>query len=97
MARGFDIIAYQYAADIYCPLCIRTVAAFQLAAPGEAAFMGRPEDGDNAEQFLDRWAAKAGVDRIDESTFDSGDFPKVVFASQGEETEHCAECGCEID
>ncbi len=32
----------------------------------------------------------------DETTFDSGDFPKVIFSSQLEDTEHCGACGWEL-
>lgn len=87
------IVGYTYAADNYCPDCMRTIAAYALAGPGEAAFMGRPTDGDNTEEFLDRWAAREGVDREDEHSFDSGDFPKTITTQQlDDEDEHCGEC-----
>ena len=52
---------------------------------------------EDAEQYLARVAGFFGIaDREDEWTFDSGDFPKVVFSWQIEDTEHCAECGGEL-
>lgn len=91
------IVGYTYNADNYCPDCTRTIAAFALAAPGEAAFKGRPSDGDNTEQFLDRWAARDGIDRDDEYSFDSGDFPKHISAEQlDEDPEYCGECFAEL-
>jgi hypothetical protein len=94
--KSYAISGYAYQADLICTDCARAAAAFALAAPGEAAFMGRPTDGDNTEAFLDRWAASVGIDRMDERTYDSGDFPKVVFFDGLEGTETCGECGCEL-
>jgi hypothetical protein len=38
-----------------------------------------------------------GIDINDEHSYDSGDFPKVVFSGSVEGVEHCGECHEEID
>lgn len=91
------ITGYTYKADLHCPDCMRTMAAHALAAPGEAAFMGRPTDGDTTEQFLDRWAAQEGINRGDETTFDSDDFPKVTFETGDASNELCGTCYTRLD
>ena len=91
-----DIVGYTFAADLICPPCAREAAAFALASPGEAAFMGRPTDGDTCEQFLDRWAAAEGICRGSEEQYDSDDFPKVVFADWAQPGDMCGVCGEEL-
>jgi hypothetical protein len=74
MAYASDIVGYTYRADyiyrteLYCPGCI--LAVVNGLTVDHAA--------DTAERDLDVLAAEHGIDRYDESTFDSGDFPKVV-------------------
>ncbi|MEY4081121.1 MAG: hypothetical protein RL430_1551 [Actinomycetota bacterium] len=76
------IIGYAYLAAIYCPGCI--VAAVNGTATRQGSF---------AEQDLDALARERGIDRMDEHTFDSDDFPKVIFSTQVEDDEHCEKCG----
>lgn len=76
------IVGYTYNADTYCP----THAVFALpTGPGQAydgwalapdATVLSPEDN------LDEIAAAFGINRSDEHTFDSDDFPKVIFGYQ---------------
>lgn len=88
--KAWTIVAYTFDAEQVCRDCMRRKAAFACEAAGiNSEFVG-------LEDLLDRWAALEGVDRMDEHTFDSGDFPKVVFASQIEDIEHCDGCGEEI-
>lgn len=94
--RYDTIVGYTLNGETLCTRCMRTTAATILAAPGKAAFQGRPSDGDSTEQFLDRWAARDDVDRKDEQSFDSGDFPKVILAVQVEDTEACDNCGSDL-
>jgi hypothetical protein len=68
-----DIVAYTYNAEILCPSCTlvamganKTTSAIQV----------------NTERVLDFCANTLGFDRSDESSVDSSEFPKVVFASQ---------------
>lgn len=78
--RPDDIIGYAYLAETLCPAC--TVEAVVRHA-------GRPLDVATAEAMLDVLAAREGITRTDEHTFDSDDFPKVIFA---EEPESCGTC-----
>jgi hypothetical protein len=41
---------------------------------------------------LDERAEALGIDTDDERSYDSDDFPKVVFASQVEDAEYCGSC-----
>lgn len=84
-----DIVAYAYAADIYCPDCTRHMAEGAISAlVGRVVYPSWPTEG-----TLDVWAAAAMVNRHEEETFDSGDFPKVVFASdEWNESSVCGSC-----
>jgi hypothetical protein len=75
--HSFDVVGYAYQADIWCPECIA-----KKFAPGQQA----------TEAALDHAAEQRGIDRYDEATFDSDDFPKVVFRDQVED-EACGRCG----
>lgn len=75
-----DIVAYTYQAETLCPGCIM------------AKFNADGRLGDDVETVL-AWHAKVrGIDHEDERSFDSGDFPKVVFASQIEPCGECDDC-----
>jgi hypothetical protein len=76
-----DIVAYTYRAENLCPHCIM------------AKFNSDGRLGTDVETVLDWHAGVSGIDRGDERTFDSGDFPKVVFGSQIESDERCNGCG----
>ena len=78
------LVAYTYQADLYCPQCI----AFRLS--------GWTTTVDNVERVLDAQAAHYGIDRSAESSFDSGFFPKVVFAHQLRGGDRCGACGNEL-
>lgn len=93
MSQPFDVAGYMYRGDLYCPDHIvdtyrrdRRSGGHQLdsiAAPGTV----------DTETWLDERAAMRGINRYDETTFDSGQFPKIIFDDQVEETDCCAECG----
>lgn len=85
MAKSFDIAAYTFQADIYCPDCI-----ISQVEPGST------REGYSYEALLDEIAAERGIQRMDEHTFDSDDFPKVVFHDSIEESEFCGCCHEEI-
>jgi hypothetical protein len=95
-ALPYDIMGYAYRTDLYCPGCI----VDQLpTGPGEA-FDGWalvPPATMSTEANLDEIAAAFGIDRYDERTYDSGDFPKVVFRDQLENDERCGNCGGELE
>lgn len=80
--KSYAIVGYTYNADVFCPDHMRN---------GFAGFATR--DGMDAEAVLDAAALASGIDRKDEGSFDSGDFPKVVFASMVESSdERCGQC-----
>ena len=45
---------------------------------------------------LDAAARRLGIDAEDESTYDSGAFPKVVFRDQALPDDFCATCGAAL-
>lgn len=88
-----DIVAYTFNADTYHPWCILDVLP---TGPGEAYDGWALAEGFrmSTEDSLSEIAAAFGIDRMDEGSFDSGDFPKVVFAYQVENDDDvCGSCG----
>lgn len=81
-----DIIGYTFKAANYCGDCIVEAlhGVFDLSPAARDM---------NAEDVLHQVAATVEIDRDDEHTFDSDEFPKVVFASSVECCEHCDDCG----
>lgn len=74
-----DIVGYMFQVDIWHGPCLPLLA------------MGVEN---SVEDALDAIAVDRGVDREDERSFDSDEFPKVIFASQVECTEErCGGCG----
>jgi hypothetical protein len=73
------IVGYTYNAEQYHPHCL-----IRTFTDGEY---------DTAEGVLDRAAIKLGIDRTNEHSYDSGDFPKVIFYSDIEPNEQCDICG----
>lgn len=91
MAKSSDIVGYMFNADIYCPAHIGDPVGdrydgWRLA---EGVRM-------SAEDNLDEIAAAFGIDREDETSFDSEDFPKVIFRDQAE-GHSCGICGEPLD
>jgi hypothetical protein len=89
--RADTIVGYTYQADLYCPGCI----VGQVLAANPHIHSTRL-DYATTEGDLDRLANLLAVDRYDEATFDSGDFPKVVFAGMLEGDDRCGKCGGEL-
>lgn len=67
--------AYLYRGDIYTPDGIVDA----MIRRGEASPAARDMP---VEEVLDQVAGANAIDRYDEATFDSGEFPKVVFGNQ---------------
>jgi hypothetical protein len=81
-----DIVAYTYQAANWHPACLISV----MVAGGDLSPAARDM---SVERVLDQHAGAIGIDREDESSFDSDDFPKVVFSSQVEDPEEiCSYC-----
>ena len=81
MAHSCDIVAYMYNADLYCGECIVKLVS------GDPDYFHL-----DTEEALNQFAQVEGIDREDEATFDSGDFPKVVLRDQLDGDEHCGHC-----
>lgn len=69
-----DVVAYTYQTELLCPPC--TVAALRDDAERWVA------DEDSPHDQIELLAEFADIDLNDESSYDSDDFPKVVFADQ---------------
>lgn len=73
MHNKYSPVGYAYSADNYCLACIPQVVA------GESHSSYIQDDGCNcAECVLDRIADDRGINRYEESSFDSDDFPKAI-------------------
>lgn len=87
-----NVVGYIYRADIFCPGCL--LAALPTGE-GEA-FDGWADCSIppmTAEQNLDEIAYAFGIDRTDEWSFDSGDFPKVILSLDDAARDQCGQCG----
>lgn len=88
------VTGYTFRADIYCPSCIgREISEFVR------------ESGGSLPEGLNRWQVEAAldaiaevlkVDRDDEVTFDSDDFPKVILSIEDDGLA-CGTCGEGLD
>lgn len=70
--RPDDVVGYAYRAANYCGAHILAALGAEPAAPARV------------EMALDQLADERGLNRGDEATFDSGDFPKVEHRSDAE-------------
>jgi hypothetical protein len=82
-----SVVGYVFQADILCPSCLEQALSVRLRAAN--GYQKRP-----LAEALDLLAAHEGVDHYDEVTFDSGDFPKVIFST--DEPDQCGPCGEEL-
>lgn len=102
MADPSDLVGYTFRADTYCGADIGTRLAQEgwSVCPAEVARVdGEPECAQLAEIMLDELASQAPlplpispIDRKDESSFNSDDFPKVVLRDQANGA-RCVTCG----
>jgi hypothetical protein len=94
LAKSYDIVGYTFSADNYCERHI-------FGAMGKRRLPGR-----SAEESLDTYAKQRGIDRQDERSYDSGNFPKVIFRDQAHDVcnlandygpgqcgDRCGQCG----
>lgn len=91
----FKPIAYIFQAAIYCPDCICNEVLSVAEYDGWQLAKGIVMD---TESNLNEIAAAFGINRMDETTFDSGTFPKVTFSAEWLEDgkEYCGACDKEI-
>lgn len=85
--KTFDkVVGYVYKADVYCEKCIRRKLRVEN-------FITEKERAHKTEDFLDLISEEMGINRLDEHSFDSNEFPKVIFASDIElEIDFCSSC-----
>lgn len=78
--KSWDIVGYTYDAENYTPSgVIEAMIASSEASPAARDM--------STEDALDQIAGANAIDRHDEASFDSGEFPKVIFASMVEDGE----------
>lgn len=83
--RSDDIAAYTYRTDLYCPACtIEAMIATGIAAP---AARNMP-----TVEVLDQCAAAMAIDRDEDTSFDSEEFPKPVLLDWLDPADTCAAC-----
>jgi hypothetical protein len=87
--RVDEIAAYLYRADIYCPACIIEAMIARRDASPTARDMA-------VEAVLDQCAEAFAIDRHDEISFDSSEFPKVVLRADVADGDRCGACHDEL-
>ncbi len=82
------ITGYIFQAEILCPTCTIRAVESEARYDGWADASIPPM---TAEDNLSEIASAFGIDRMNEHTFDSDDFPKVIFSTDddGETCDHC--------
>jgi hypothetical protein len=78
--KAFDIVGYSWNAENYTPGGLIEA----MIANGQASPAARDMD---TEEVLDQIANANAIDRYNERSYDSAEFPKVIFASDVEEGE----------
>jgi len=105
--KSFHIAAYVFNADIICCDCIAEWAEKELSEEGlsendiqEIIDEGLGYDsgvfGYRSEILVSKLAELWRINLEDQYSWDSDDFPKVVFADMVEDTEYCGICHEEI-
>lgn len=75
------IVGYTYDADTLCPVCTAVAVGVDYEA------------GPRIPDLIDRAGREAGIDVDNERTFDSSEWPKVIFESSVEgPEERCGSC-----
>jgi hypothetical protein len=88
------VIGYEFGPYAKCPICVGLQALGSVTATGRDREPPRTEE---LERILDKRAAAVGINRDDESSFDSAkDFPKRVREGDAREGEECAQCGAAL-
>lgn len=82
MTSSYTIVGYVYKADTYCPKCI-----VEEVLKYNTHIYSTRLDYLTTEHDLTTIAELLNIDRYDEHTYDSDDFPKVEFADSAAENE----------
>ena len=103
--KSFHTAAYVFRADIQCCDCISNWAVNELfeesytADDIEIVVRDKGPAYDvgflayRSSALLDELGTIKQINVEDEYSYDSDDFPKIIFADQLEETEYCGSCG----
>ena len=78
--KSYEIVGYTYQAEIWTPADLIE----DMIATGELSPGAR---GMSSESVLDMYAEIRMIDRYDERSYDSDQFPKVIFSSDVETRE----------
>lgn len=90
MPQDYEVCGYSYKAAEYCPA--HAVEAFLIHEGLEGHGLSYIP-----EEALDLMARFRGINREDEYSFDSDDFPKAIFGYQAEDAgSHCETCGLHL-
>jgi len=102
--ESYHIAGYTFSADIHCCDCIAEWARKELMNEGystndiEDIAMNSGKEYDvgffayRSEALIYKLAEVREIDVEDEYSYDSDDFPKIIFADQIEEDEYCGTC-----
>jgi len=84
-----EIAGYLYRADLYCPAC--TIGAMIARRDAAPAARDMP-----VEDVLNQCAEAMAIDRHDETSYDSGEFPKVVLRMDLVDDDRCGTCHAQL-
>jgi hypothetical protein len=90
MVQPFDIVGYSYRAANLCAPC----TAYKVC---RGATVTDPPSASEARAMIEVEAVDRDINFDDESTFDSSEFPKVIFRDQAEHGETCDVCQEPLD
>ncbi|MEH0110805.1 hypothetical protein V6N00_13925 [Tersicoccus sp. MR15.9] len=93
LAASYDFVGYTFRAEQYCPEDLLDALP---TGPGEAFDGWDDLSGQPVEDSLRELAFAFSIDREDEASFDSDDFPKVIFRDQTTEDDVCGACGKDL-
>ena len=83
-----SIAAYTFQADIFCSECI----VGEITDVHGEDVNPCVRDHEDVEGVLDCIAREMSINRMDESSFDSDDFPKVIFSEDVSIGDICSGC-----
>jgi len=106
--RNFHIAAYTYRAEEVCPECISKWASGKLREQGfteieikqfatEHSVVDVGIRAFRSENLLRNLAEILDIDLEDYYSFDSDNFPKIIFYDQIEEVSYCPKCKSRLD
>lgn len=88
-----EIVGYTFKTDTLCVDCAREIAVAGTLRAGSATMWS---DCGTTEQIMAEWASLIGIDRMEEHTYDSSEFPKAILHYQVEGVARCDKCGMQL-